>query len=353
MKKIIVLLAALIFTVSACTQKKTEDKPVRTVKIDTVRVYSEKSHSTFPGKVRAASDVNLAFRISGPIGRMAVETGSFVRKGQVLAELDSRDYTLQLSATEAEYNRIKAEAERVIALYEKGSATPNDYDKAKFGLQQITAKYEAHKNALNDTKLCAPFDGHIQKRFFEAGETIGAGMPVISMISADLPEVEIYIPASDFIQRDRFEAFFCEAVSFPGKVFPLELVGITQKANLNQLYTMRLKIKDKSSQLPVPGMTVMVTALYKPEDTDKVYIPLSALFESDGVSSIWVFNTNSQTVEKRAIKVTKILSDGKAILSDGLKEGEIVVTAGVHALQSGEIVRLLPTVSATNIGGLL
>ena len=353
MKRIFILLAGLMFIVSACSHKKMDEKVVKTVKTDMVRVYGEKSRATFPGKVKAASDIDLSFRIGGPVAKIFVEAGGFVKKGQVLAELDSRDYVIQLSATEAEYNRIKSEAERVMTLYEKGSVTPNDYDKAVYGLQQITAKYEAHKNALSDTKLCAPFDGYVQKRLFEAGETIGAGMPVISMISAGLPEVEINIPSSDFIRRDRFESFSCSVELYPDKTFPLELIGITQKANLNRLYTVRLKMKELTQQIPAPGMTAMVTVQYRTEETGWVYIPVSAVFEKDGESTVWVYNNGTQTVETRAITPIKILNDGKAVVSEGLAEGERVVTAGVRALRQGERVRLLPAVSPTNIGGLL
>ena len=342
----------IIFT-SACSHKKTEEKSVQTVKTEMVRAYGEKSSSTFPGKVKAASDINLAFRISGPIVKIVAEAGSFVKKGQVLAEMDARDYTIQLSATEAEYNRIKAEAERVIALYEKGSVTPNDYDKAVFGLQQIAAKLNAHKNALADTELYAPFDGYVQKRFFDVGETVGAGMPVISMISAELPEVEINIPSSDFIRRDRFESFSCSLDNYPDMSFPLELIGITQKANLNQLYTVRLKIKDRAKLLPAPGMTAMVKVQYKTEEATLVQIPLSAVFEVGGLSAVWMYNPITQIVETRIINLSKILSDGKAVVSDGLNVGELVITAGVHALRQGEKVKLLPAASSTNVGGLL
>jgi RND family efflux transporter MFP subunit len=353
MRNILALLTGLIITTSACTHKKTDIIAIQTVKTDTVRIYGEKNSATFPGKVKAASDVNLAFRISGPITKLTVEAGNFVKKGQVVAEMDSRDYTLQLLATEAEYNRIKAEAERVIALYEKSSVTPNDYDKAVFGLQQITAKYEAHKNTLTDTKLNAPFDGYVQRRFFDVGETVGAGMPVVSMISAELPEVEINIPSSDFVRRDRFETFSCSIDIFPGITFPLELIGIAQKANLNQLYTVRLKIKERAKQLPMPGMTTIVTIYFQTEEETLVYVPLSAVFESEGVSTVWIYNPLAQTVERRAVTLTTILSNGKAVVSQGLNAGEIVVSAGVHALSHGQKVKLLSTASPTNVGGLL
>jgi len=352
MKIVNLMMTGLILIFSACSQGKTEERAVniKTVKVDTVRVYGEKNISTFPGKVVAAADVNLAFRISGPIAKIHIDVGSFVRKGQLLAEMDTRDYIIQLSATEAEYNSVRAEVERIIALYNLGSATSNDYDKAVFGLQQITAKYEAHKNALADTRLVAPFDGYVQRRNFKVGETIGAGMPVISMISADLPEVEINIPSSDFMRRQRFEKFWCV---FYEKKLPLELIGIAQKANMNQLYTVKLRMKKPEQQMPTPGMTVMVTIQHKTDETEFLYIPFSAIFEKNGITTVWVYNSSKQTVEARAVIVSEILRNGKALVSEGLYEGEIVITAGVNVLSQDEKVKPLPAVSTTNIGGMI
>jgi RND family efflux transporter MFP subunit len=348
-----VLAAGLALLTPACSQKKTGGKIAQTVKTDTVRAYGEKSRAAFPGKVKAASEANLSFRISGTIEKLHVEAGNRVKKGQVVAEMDSRDYAIQLKATEAEYKQIKSEAERVIALYEKNGATPNDYDKAVYGLKQITAKYEAHRNALADTKLLAPFDGYVQKCLFDAGETVSAGMPIVSVISANAPEVEINIPSSEFIRRDKFDSFACTVDIYPGRTFPLELIGVTQKANLNQLYTMRLRIKNTATPLPSPGMTAMVTVYFKPENTAVVNLPLSAVFEADGASMVWIYSSGTQTVERRAVKIATVLPNGTALVAEGLQAGEIVVTAGVHSLQEGEKVKLLPAASPTNVGGLL
>ena len=347
---IILLFLVLLF---ACSRKKSNEEILQTVKTDTVRVFGEKPSSVFPGKIKAASEVNLSFRIAGPIAKIYVNAGNYVRKGQALAEIDSRDYRTQLSATEAEYRQIKAEAERVTELYKKGSVTPNDYDKADYGLKQITAKYEAHKNALADTRLLAPFDGYIQKRFFDTNETVNAGMPVISMINASVPEVEINIPSSEFVNRDKFESFACTIDIYPDRIFPLDLTGITPKANLNQLYTMRLKIRGDEKPLPSPGMVTMVTIQYKAEKSQQVIIPYSAMFEINTVSSVWVYNPETQTVSARRVKPNRILTDGTVIVSEGLNVGEIVISAGVQALKEGEKVRLLLPVSSTNIGGLL
>lgn len=349
-------LSAILITCTllpGCSRTKPAEDSIRMAKADTVRIYAYGETSTFPGKVRPASEADLSFRISGPISGIHVNEGSYVRKGEVLAEIDPRDYAVQLAATEAEYRRIKAEAERIFELHEKGSVAPNDYDKAVYGLQQITAKYEAHRNALADTRLLAPFDGCVNKRLRETGETVSAGMPVLSVISIQPGEIEINIPSSDYIRSDRFESYYCTANLYPGKEFPLELVGMTPKANLNQLYTMRLRLVGKESGDLSPGMSVMVSIKYRPEYDGFVSIHLSSVFQADGQSKVWVYDTASGTVSARAVKLSQILSDGTAGVSEGLQAGEIVISAGVCWFREGEKVKLLPQTSVTNVGGML
>lgn len=352
MKKSMIIACCLLL-LAGCKEKQQTVEVVKTIKADTVRVYGLAGSIQFPGKVTAPSDINLAFRVSGPIGNVYARVGAHVKKGELLARIDPRDYELQLAATEAEYNRIKAEVDRVTELYEKGSVTPNDYDKARYGYQQITAKLNAHRNALNDTKLVAPVDGYIQKRLFEPGETVGAGISVISMIAAGSGEVEINIPSAEYLRRDQFADYYCRAEIFPGVTFPLELIGVTPKANANQLFTMRLRMKNSSDELPVPGMSVMVTIQFRNEETTTFAIPLSAVFESGNNATVWVYDSASETVATRQVTISEILKDGRAVISAGLKDGELVVTAGIHTLKEGQKVKLLQAVTATNVGGLL
>lgn len=339
---------------AGCKYGETQKETVKTVKITTAVAYGEAKTSSFPGKVKAASEIDLSFRISGPITKVNVTEGQFVKKGDVIAEIDSRDYDIQFSATEAEYKQIKAEAERIIQLHERQSISDNDYEKAISGLRQITAKYNAHKNALGDTKLTAPFEGYIQKRYFNKAEVISAGMPVFSMISTEIPEIEINIPASEFIQRSKFNSYSCCFDIYPDQTFPLELIAINQKANLNQLYTVRLRMKPSTtSQRPSPGMSTMVTINMKSEQSNKVSIPLTAIFEENGNPTVWVYDSEQNKVHARNIRLWEIPNDGTAIVLEGLDPGEQVVSAGVYSLLNGDKVKLLPKISSTNVGGLL
>lgn len=352
-KELLTVATCLILLITGCSRQSTVTEKIQTVRTDTVRSYGERAYVTYPGKVRAAADVNLAFRVSGTIAKVYVDVGAYVKKGQILAEIDARDYEIQLAATDAEYKRIESEVGRIVALYEKGAVTPNDYDKAVYGLKQISAKYQAHLKALDDVKLRAPFDGYIQKRLFDSNETIAAGTPVVSIISGDIPEVEVNIPASDFIRRDKFESFVCRADIYPDKQFSLDMAGIAQKANLNQLYNLRLKMRRDDGELPPPGTVTMVSIYFKTDGERLTSIPISALFEINGLSTVWIYNNNSATVEQRTVKILKILNNGTAVVDGGLEANEIIVSAGVHSLRQGEKVKLLPPVSTTNIGGLL
>ncbi len=348
-----VIILIMAFPISGCHNTPQQEKTtVNLVKTDIVRKESNEIIISYPGKVVPSKDVNLSFRVAGPIAKVYVVKGEYVLEGDVIAEIDDRDYMLQLQATEAEYQQIKAEAGRVIELSKRNSATQNDYDKAFYGLQQISAKYSAHRNALADTKMKAPFNGYIQDIYFEANETVNAGMPVISMISSSAPEVEINIPSGDFVKRDRFSNYYCTIDIAEGSVFPLKYVDVTKKANLNQLYTARFILTPGKDFTPSPGMSATVYIKYSYPNNHLVSIPLSAIFEDDSRSFVWVVKKDN-TITKRKVIPMEIKRDGTAIVSDGLEDGELVVSAGIHSLKEGDTVKLLPHKSSTNIGNIL
>ncbi len=343
-------LVAFLLWATACSPNKTEQQAIQHVKTATVVSASEQNRLQFPGKVKAAQDVNLAFRVSGTIQRICVEEGSAVREGQLLAELDPSDYQVQLNATEAEYHQIKAEAERIIALYNDQGTTANNYDKAVYGLKQITAKYQHHKDQLAYTKLYAPFNGYVQKHLFDSHETVAAGMPILSMIGSGQPEVEINLPAADYINRSQFSQFQCTFDIYPGEVYPLKLISITPKANANQLYTLRLALDDASGRI-APGMSVWVSVEMADSAASCVSIPATALVRKG--DNVYAYQYDNGRVARIPVEVKVLRTDGSAWVEGALRPGACVVSVGARHLTDGQEVRLLAPVSKTNIGDML
>jgi RND family efflux transporter MFP subunit len=342
------------FVLTACSARESATTAVPTVRLTTVAPSGTAQTSLYPGRTKASETINMAFKVSGTLQRVPVRSGDYVRRGQLIAQMDDRDYRLQLDATEAEYRQVKAEAERVIALYNDSGTTANNYDKARYGLEQITAKYNNHKNQLADTRLTAPFDGYVQEVICDEHETVAAGMPVLKLFSAGGTEVVINIPASEFQQKERISGFTCTFDVLPGRTFPLKLINVASKANANQLYETRLLLEGAHPEI-TPGMTAMVTIAYAPQEADKplVSVPSRAVFDDGEGASVYVYDAATGTIRRRAVQVSALHTDGTTDITAGLQVGEEVVTAGVHHLTDGQAVTPMAAPSPTNVGGLL
>lgn len=337
---------------TACSREERAAEPQPFVRLATVGSGSGRETASYPGRTRATETVNMAFRVAGTIESVPVKAGDFVRRGQLVARLDDRDYRVQLSATEAEYNQIKAEAERIIALYNDHGTSANNYDKARFGLERITAKYNNHKNQLADTRLEAPFDAYVQEVLYDGHETVGAGMPVLTLFSAKGIEVVIHIPASEYLRKEDFGSFVASFDVLPGRSFPLKLKSVGQKANANQLYEMRLLLEGAHPEV-TPGMTAMVNIIYRPSTEQVLLIPAHALFNKEGVTRVYVFDARNGVIRQRDVAVVSLRLDGMAEIAGGLTPGEQIVVAGVHHLKDGQRVKPFPETAKTNIGGML
>lgn len=348
-----ILLSGIVVGGFSCRRNEQPLHIPQLVKLAEVRGFEGMTSVNYPGRIDASSNVKLAFRVAGPIRKMYVSEGQYVRKGQLLAELDPRDYRLQYDATQAEYEQVSSEADRVIELYRRGSVSINEYDKAVSAKKRVSALYQSQRNALNDTRLKAPFNGYIQQKYFSAPEIVNRGTPVLSMIDDDYFEVKVDIPTGDFIRREDFERFYAIADVYPDTLLPLELLDITQGANYNQLFTARFRLQRDGKLTLAPGMSVTVVIHFKQGPQGFAVVPVSALFQEEGDSYVWAYNEDRGTIAAVPVSVLRLTPDGSVVVKSGLRQGQQVVSAGVNDLKDGQKVHPLPPVSSSNVGQLL
>ena len=345
----ILLLAALMLT-TGCGKEKATSTETRRVLTQTVTGNNAATVTTYPGRTQASEEANVAFRVAGTLLRVTVKEGDRVRRGQVIARMDDRDYRVQLTAAEAEFTQVKAEAERVMSLFADSVGTANNYDKARYGLEQITQKLQHCRDQVEDCVLRAPFDGYVQSVMRESHETVGAGMPIVSLIGDGQTEIVINIPASESLRREQFASFSARFDVLPGEQFPLQLLSIARQANVNQLYEVRLGLQGRHPQI-TPGMSTMVQLSYQNEDAKTILIPISAIRHSDDASSVFVYADGK--VRKTGVTLGHVHNDGTVEVLAGLKTGDQIVISGVNMLSDGEAVRPTAQPSKTNVGGLL
>ena len=357
-KKLIVMYTAgcLAMLTVACGGGAADAEPqVTTVNVATLHSTVGGASLQYPGRVKAAEEINLAFKVSGRIERILVKEGDYIKAGQLVAVIDPTDYETQLLATRAEHAQVTAESDRIIRLYADSAATANNYDRAVYGKQQIDAKLRNHENQLAYTKLYAPISGYIQSKLVGAGEVVSAGMPVLTLFSAANPEVEISLSAADYMRRTTFAEYSCSFDIFPNYRFRLTPVSIAPKANANQLYTMRLSLRGEGNLMPTPGMSTMVTiALKNDSKAAEFTMPTTGVLHTAEGESVFVLDTESNTLRQCTVTVSRLLTDGNCVvLSDQLLDGDVVVVSGIHHVKAGQKVKPLAPPSETNVGGLL
>ena len=196
---------------------------------------------------------------------------------------------------------------------------------------------------------------YIQNKIHESGETVSAGMPVVSMFNAGDVEIEVFVPASDYARQNDLLSATCSFEVTPGKTYPLEIVRVSKEANASQLYAARLRIKgDYDHKKITPGMSTMVYASYHASDeVNGVTVPTTAIDRKDGQTYVFVLDTKTGIVKRREVKVGRIDLNGNIQVLNGLNPNETVVCAGVRYLIDGQQVRELGKTSDANVGGLL
>lgn len=343
-----------LMTLVACSSQPQEDKSprIQTVKTFTANAYANADRVSISGVVQEKKTVGLAFRIAGPLYKFPVNEGSYVKKGDLIAAIDPRDYKLKVEAVEAQYEQIKADEARLAKLYESKSVPKSQYDKAVAGLTQITSARQSALNAFQDTRLLAPFDGYIQEKYAENFETINAGRAVVSIIDLNNLFVEAEVSSSMYLVRSQFESFECYPVDEPSKAYTISLEESTKKSNSNQLFKLRFKLDKTANQNLFPGMSVNVS-MYKKLAANKsksMAIPQTCLFSKDESTYVWAVVEGK--AQKMQVSIVRLKKDGFAEVL-GIHKGTQLVSAGVRDLTEGQAVKPLVPPAKTNVGGLL
>lgn len=342
---VLALAAAGLLMACGGSDKKEDDVKVRNVMTVLPLNRYESSVKNFSGVVNENSTVSMSFRTPGQIASIYVKEGAHVRRGQVVATLDTRDYQLQVDAAQTQYNQMKNEVERLRQLHEGKSLAGNDYEKAVSGLEQLRIQLQNAKNQLSYTCLRAPVDGTIQKVNFEPSEMVNAGTPIMDLIDTRSMEVEINVPAEVYRQLASTADAYCMAA---GERFELHRTSVLTKADANQLFTVKYAVDGRLNA----GVNVDVYIEMGGDATvSGLSIPAHAVFEDGGKPYVWVVE-KGDVVKRHAITLNGVDSEGMPVVSSGISANDRVVKAGVKALHEGDKVKVV-TQQKSNVGDLL
>jgi len=305
----------------------------------------------FSGDVRAREEAPLAFQVGGKLVRRLVDVGDRVARGQLLAEIDPGDLSLQargaqarLAAAEAQLQRAGADRARYAELASEQlvSRSARDAQEAAYAAalgqaQAARADVATARNQVGYAQLRAGADGVIAARHAEAGQVVAPGQAVFTLAVEGAREIEIALPES---RIDRF------SVGQPARVELWNAQGQPLQARIREIapaadprtrtYAARIALQDNADvEL---GQSARV--YFEPGDgkAAALSIPLAALQRgAAGATAAWVVDPRTHALHLQPVQAAAYGDDRVPILH-GLSAADWVVAAGGHLLREGQVV---------------
>ena len=336
---------------SACSESKPPPEPVRPVLSIKIKALNEEDLGRFAGSIQARYESNTGFRVGGRIASRNVDVGAEVEKGTLLATLDPSDQQNQLRSAQGDLAKIqaqlinaKASAMRQQALFDRGVGAQAQLDDAmtnlkttQASLDQARAAVNQSKDQLSYTELRADHKAVVTAWSAEAGQVVSAGQQVVTLAQPDIKEAVIDLPDTLVDQLPSDVVFLVAAQLNPGintTATIREIEPQAQSATRTRRARLTLAETPEGFRLGTAISVTLSTAI-KP----RIELPVSALQEVDGKQRIWVIDAQNKTVSPRDVSVISRTAS-TTVLAGGVKNGERVVSAGVHSLKPGQAVKI-------------
>jgi RND family efflux transporter MFP subunit len=354
------LLSAAIGLVllSACAQHAPAEESVRPVRIARVAAPSATQAASYSGEVRARRETALGFQTSGRVITRLVEVGDVVKAGVPLLRLDPADAALNANAAKSslesarsQYRQAQLDFQRYERLAAKAYVSRYDYERAKLSMDTSAETYRSaeanYRLAVNQsayTTLTAPVAGVVTALEVEAGQVVPSGQVAVRIAQEGEREIVVSVPEGRVDELRTARKLEVELWAGAGKRYAGRLRELAPDIDpVTRTYDARVSIVDADAAVRL-GMTGKVV-LELPEEASLRRLPLTAIYDADGNPGVWVVDPADSRAKLRRVRLAGAQRDG-VLVQSGLRDGELVITAGVNLLREGQKVRpMVPAVA--------
>lgn len=336
-----------VLVLAGCEKDSAQSDPVRPVLSVIVQPQVQADLGRFAGTIEARYESTLGFRVPGRIARRWVDVGNEVKPGDVLASLDPADQRNQLRSAEGDLAKVQAQwinaqadARRQQQLFDRGVGAQAQLDVAQANLKTTGASLEQARAAvaqardqLSYSELKTDHAAVVTNWQAEAGQTVSAGQPVVTLARPDIKEAVIDLPTY-LAEQLSADLKFVVASQLDPTINTTATLRVLEPQADAATRTRRARLTLASTPESFylgTAISVTLTSSVSPRSE----LPATALLESDGQTRVWVVDPQQHTVATREVKLLERTSDS-VVLSSGVKAGERVVTAGVNSLKPGQ-----------------
>jgi membrane fusion protein, multidrug efflux system len=322
--------------------------------VTTVVAREEPWEATFQavGTVTAVQGVVVSADLAGIVERIAFESGSFVREGEVLVQLDTRQEQAQLRAAQSDLDLARLNLERMRGLREKGVTSQAELDAAEAQFKSAEARAGEIRATIDRKTIRAPFSGILGIRQVNLGQYLNGGDPVVPLQSLHPIHVDFAVPQQQAgqVRRGTEVDVVAEGAGITALGYVTAIDSVVDEATRNLRVQATLSNTDGRLR---PGMFVE-SRVRLGASPAVVAVPLSSIRYAPYGDSVFVVEevqtpdgSTYRGVRQQFVKLGASRGDQIAILS-GVSPGEELVTSGVFKLRNGAPVHVDNTVQPSN-----
>jgi membrane fusion protein (multidrug efflux system) len=318
---------------------KTEVPAVRVITL-TLEPRRLEDKLTLPAEVEPRENLWVKAELSGQVVKIMVEEGQIIKKGQVLVQLDDRDYRSRLARIEANYKLAKLDYDRYVALSKQKIAAESKKDETEARLKDLSAQRTEARLAVSRTQITSPISGRLNELKVEVGDLLRPSDDVAQILQFDEVKVTVGVPESDVAAVfDLKEADVIIEALGNRNVKGKKIFLSRQPRSLARLYDLELGIPNEDGRI-LPGMFAKVE-LVKKVYPSALAVPLYAVITRGNDRFVYV--EKNGRVEKRSVELG-VLMGWEVHIKKGLKPGDRVVVVGHRFLDDGQAVDVIKNV---------
>src|SRR5574337_606952 len=296
----------------------------------------------------AVRGVTVAAELPGAVRDIDFQSGTSVRRGQILVKLDTSTEEAQLAAAAAEASLARINLERAQALRQGGSNSQADLDVAEARAKQAEAAVQSLQATIAKKTIRAPFDGRIAIRQVELGQVLAAGTPIASLQSVSPIYAEFWLPQQSLADLKLGQRVRMRVDIFPGASWEGEVTTVNPEVDVaTRNVRVRATVENPDGRLR-PGMFANVEVVSS-EVRSAVVVPATAVIYAPYGDSVFVLDEKAgagtaPVARQRSVRLGERRGDFVEVLT-GLVAGETVVSGGAFKLRNGSAVAVNNTLA--------
>lgn len=320
------ILLNIFFTISFGKNIPTDQPPVVQTAVATLQNFQPAIKAI--GTLSSLNSVIIKPEISGRITQIDFKSGQDIKKDMPLVHLEENILSADLESNTANFQLKTEQFNRAKTLFNLKALSRADFDLAKANLQSAHAALEQSKAKFSQSIIKAPFDGRLGLRQVSVGDYVSIGQSIVTLQSLDPIVVDFSLSEIYLSQISKGLFVTLHSDSYPKEVFKGKIYAIDATINpQTRSISVRAKIPNPDKKL-LPGAFVELS-LSIGNDQQVVVIPQTALIPA--LDNFFVYKVVNHQAIKVPVTVLK-RDDKNAMITKGLKPGDIVISAGQQKL---------------------